>query len=597
MNRLRPDKSEIERTRSARHLNGHAGRQTLPPPVQDGEDGSDGRFRLTAKGVSTSDGIFLCPPLKVTACTRTNESQEWGLLLEWKDADGVEHKFPMPLEWLAGEGREIREVLLRGGLRINPLPRHNLISAYLQSQRPQERVIVTSQLGWHGQSYVLPDTSIPEGADRVLFQPPGRVEHRYHVRGALKDWREIIGQPCAGNSRLAFSVSCAFAAPLLRPLELEGGGFHLVGPSSVGKTTTQYVAGSVCGAGSQGQSFKRSWRTTQNGIETTAAAHNDGLLLLDEIREMSDPKELDSIIYMLANGTGKGRASKSIAERPGLLWRVLFLSTGEIKLSEYAATAGSRIKAGVQVRLLNIPADADRAMGIFEDLHGAASPREFAEQLRKASGHQYGTAFRAFLDRFARDYHRNVAWVKKYMDDFQNRNLPAGAAPEVGRALTRFALVAAAGALATRFEITGWNSGESPSAAKRCFRDWVRDRGGIGQSDIDEGIRLVRHFLQTNGASRFQSLTPRIDAATGAIIEEKVLLRAGYWKNEDGARWYLIFAEVWNQDICAGCDAQQIAKALADLGFLQKGDGRNLTRKESVPGGGRHRVYVVNADL
>ena len=51
--------------------NGHAGRQTLsPPPVQDAEDGNEGLFRLTAKGVFTSDGIFLCPPLKVTACTR-----------------------------------------------------------------------------------------------------------------------------------------------------------------------------------------------------------------------------------------------------------------------------------------------------------------------------------------------------------------------------------------------------------------------------------------------------------------------------------------------------------------------------------------------
>ena len=285
--------------------------------------------------------------------------------------------------------------------------------------------------------------------------------------------------------------------------------------------------------------------------------------------------------------------AKSISARPSLTWRVLFLSTGEIKLSEYAATAGSRIKAGVQVRLLNIPADAGTGMGLFEDLHGAANPREFAEQLRKAASHQYGTALRAFLERFVRDYDRNVAWLKKYMDDFQNRALSpqAGAAPEVGRALTRFALVAAAGTLATRFEITGWDSAESQRAAMRCFRDWVRDRGGIGQSDVDEGIRRVRYFLQTHGASRFQSIVTRTDTG-GNIIEEKVLQRAGYWKTEEGVRWYLIFPDVWNTDICSGCDAQQIAKALADLGFLQRGDGKNLTRRVTVPGVEAHAFML-----
>ena len=520
-------------------------------------------------------------------------------MLEWKDADGVEHKLPMPLEWLAGDGKEIREVLLRGGLRINPLAKRHLIPAYLQSQKPQERVIVTSQLGWHGRAYVLPGTSIPEGAVPVLYQPRERVEHRYHFTGTLKYWRETIGRVCAGNSRLVFSVSCAFAAPLLRLLELEGGGFHFVGPTSVGKTTTQCVAGSVCGAGSQGESFKRSWRHSQNGIEPTCEAHNDGLLLLDELREMSDPKEIDSMVYMIANGVGKTRSTKSITARRSLTWRVLFFSCGETKLSEYAATAGARIKAGAQVRLLNIPVDAGKEMGVFEDLHGAAGPLISPTNYKKATSKQYGTALRAFIDRFARDYDRNVGWLKNCMDDFQKNALPpqSGASPEAGRALTRFAVVAAAGALATTFGITGWDSDESQRAALRCFKDWVRARGGLGQSDVDEGIRQVRHFLQNHGASRFQSIVPRIDLEGGIIgervIEERVIQRAGYCKNEGETRWYLIFSEVWKTDICAGYDHEQIARALANDGFLKKGDGRNLMRKESVPGGGQERFYVV----
>ena len=196
-----------------------------------------------------------------------------------------------------------------------------------------------------------------------------------------------------------------------------------------------------------------------------------------------------------------------------------------------------------------------------------------------------------------------VAWIKSHMDDSQkNAALPPEASPEVGRALTRFALVGAAGALATEFGITGWNSDESQLVADRCFKDWVRARGGLGQSDDDEGIRQVRHFVQTHGTSRFQSIVPpRIDTEGNIIeekvLEEKVLQRAGYWKTDkDGVRWYLIFPEVWEKDICAGYDPEQIAKALAADGRLLKGDGRNLTRKESVLGA-RQRFYVVSADL
>jgi uncharacterized protein (DUF927 family) len=567
--------------------------------LRDGEDGNEGFFRETAKGIFTSDGIFLCPPLKVTAWTRTKDSDGWGLLLEWKDADGIDHHLSMPLEWLGGDGKDLRENLLRGGLRINPHPKRHLILSYLHSQMPKQRVIIASHIGWHDRRYVLPDTSIPEGADRVLYQNPG--EHRFYVRGTLKDWRETIGSLCAGNSRLVFSVGCAFAAPLLRPLELEGGGCHLVGPSSVGKTTTLYVAGSVCGAGSHGQSFKRSWRATQNGIEATAEGHNDNLLLLDEMREMGDPRELDSMVYMLANGAGKSRATKENAARRSLTWLLFLLSTGEVKLSEYAGAAGSKIKAGAQVRLVNIPADAGKGMGLFETLHGTASPREFSEQLQKASNQQYGTALRAFLQNFVRDYDGNVAWIKKQMNEFQNRALPPearpGAAPEVGRALTRFALVAAAGELATKFGITGWKCDESRRAALRCFRDWIRDRGGTGQSDIEEGLSRVRHFFQLHGASRFQSVITRIDPVTGeSINEEKIQNRAGYWKNENGERWYFIFPEVWEREICQGYDPRQIAKALAKDGLLKKGDGDNLTRKETIPGG-RPRFYVIKANL
>jgi uncharacterized protein (DUF927 family) len=356
------------------------------------------------------------------------------------------------------------------------------------------------------------------------------------------------------------------------------------------------LPGSVCGGGHDGQSFKRTWRSTQNAIEAIAEMHNDGLLLLDELREMSDARELDSTIYMLANGAGKGRMTKAITSRRSFSWLLVFFSTGEVKLSEHVATAGGKIKAGAEVRLLNIPADAGAGKGVFENLHDADSPRAFAEYLRNAASRQFGTPLRAFIQRFIEDWDNNVSKAKSDIDQFVKANRREGAAPEVGRALGRFALVAAAGAMATRFGITGWTSDEAQNAASRCFRDWIADRGAGGQTDVEAGIRQVRSFIAGKGASRFQSVVQEFDPR-GNEVRERINERAGFWKEENGERLYLIFTSVFTDEVCCGFNSKLILEELEKRKFLMKGDGRNFARKETVPHEGQIRVYVIRARI
>ena len=99
---------------------------------------------------------------------------------------------------------------------------------------------------------------------------------------------------------MLFAVSLAFAAPLLAPLAVENGGFHIFGPSSCGKSTALRVAASVYG----GPDYITTWRATDNGLEGTAAAHNDTLLIMDEMGQVS-PNIVGDVVYMLANGEGK----------------------------------------------------------------------------------------------------------------------------------------------------------------------------------------------------------------------------------------------------------------------------------------------------
>ena len=107
---------------------------------------------------------------------------------------------------------------------------------------------------------------------------------------------EEIAAKCVGNSRLVLAVSAAFAAPLLPLVNAESGGLHLVGTSSIGKTTTLLVAASVM----SNERYIQQWRATSNGLESVAANYNHALLPLDEIAQ-ADPKDIGEAVYLLSN--------------------------------------------------------------------------------------------------------------------------------------------------------------------------------------------------------------------------------------------------------------------------------------------------------
>jgi putative DNA primase/helicase len=140
----------------------------------------------------------------------------------------------------------------------------------------------------------------------------------------------------------------------------ESGGIHFFGATSTGKTSALVVGGSVCGGGGKA-GFAQTWRTTINGLEATAEAHNDGTLFLDELAQV-DPRDAAETAYLLANGQGKARMTRSIAERRKLMWSLLFVSSGELTLAEHASSAGKQVKGGVEVRLINIDADAGKGL-------------------------------------------------------------------------------------------------------------------------------------------------------------------------------------------------------------------------------------------
>jgi putative DNA primase/helicase len=586
-----------------------APRQAPAQAAADEAAGGRDRFRVDDAGLwfdppGGDDGdarpVRVCDPLHVEALGRDPQDNGAALLLTFDTAFRQGRRWLMPLAMLAGDGAAYRAELLGQGF-ITPADakRRALLTAYLQSRRPSELVRIVDRVGWHGRAYALPRETLGDGnGQRVIFASDGPVEDTFGQRGTLDAWHWLIARHCAAHSRLAFFVSLAFAGPLLAWAPgTDGGGFHLVGDSSCGKTTALRVAASVWG----GRGYLQRWRATDNGLEALAAQHSDGLLCLDELAQL-DSRVAGESAYMLANGQGKSRASRSGGARPRLQWRLLFASAGEIGLAEHMAEAGRRTRAGQELRMIDLPADAGGAAGIFDAAPADWSgPGALAQHLTQACERAYGTAGRAWLHWLVDQAEGLGRTVRERVDALALDLVPESATGQVQRVGRRFALVGVAGELATEAGLTGWPAGTAKEAARRCFNAWIEARpGGIGLAEDAAILRQVRGWFALNGEARFKNW----DRADDDHARD-VGLRAG-WRRAvktdtglsevTGWEWFTL-PDVFRTEVAKGYSERAALRLLAERGHLHREGGDRFTCRAKPPGAHGVQVYRVKPSI
>lgn len=556
------------------------------------EEKADGVYFIDENG----HGLKICSPLKVLAETQTEAGENYGRLLEWHDSQNRRHVWAMPIELVHSDSNEHIKYLVSRGLEVIPSRKNReKVSLYLATSKPPETIICTDKTGWHGNLFVLPDASIGQttnGAAQVIFQSANSFEHRFRTKGTLNQWRDHIARKCAGNSRLVFAVSTAFASCLLSILREDGGGFHFRGSSSLGKSTALLVAGSIWG-GDARRGFLNTWRTTANGLEAVAELHNDGLLLLDELKEC-EPKTAGEVAYMLANGQGKGRMTRNVSARRSLSWNLLFLSSGELSLSDVVSQNGGRVFGGQEVRMCDIEADAGEGFGLFENLHQAKNAELFAKELQENSRRFYGTAIREFLEDVSPDFENIKSQWTDFRQEFMQSVLPTDASGEVQRVAARFALVAFGGMLAS--DICGWHKLEAFESCKKVFKTWL-DARTHGNADADAAVSQVRHFLEAHGESRFQTLRQDSNGTIESDSNNRTIInRVGFKRITDDKTEFLILPESFRKEVCKGFDAKIVIRELHARNFLMS-DQDKFQKTERLPEIGVKKVYAVSSDI
>ena len=536
---------------------------------------------------------------------------DWGRLVQWQDGDGRTHVVAIPVAIAYGDGAELMRFLSSQGWRGRCGRKVcELLCNYLISWPVEARAVCTSRVGWSGSAFVTPER-IVGGSDqeRVVYQPSAPVMHGHSRKGHLDGWKDGVAELARGNSRIMLAISAAFAGPLLRRTGTPGGGLHLYGDSSCGKSNAVRAAASVWG---HHRDLMRQWRATDNGLEALAEAANDGLLMLDEIKQL-DSRLIGAAAYMLANGQGKARMSKGLVVRPPANWELIFLSSGEHTLQQMMQDAGQKTATGQALRIPSIPCDLGPS-GLVEDLHGFHDSKTFMQAgLEPALAEHFGHAGQAWLDRVVPDIDAVSRQALELRDRFVAESMNGSTSGQIARVATRFGLVAAAGELATSFGLTGWLLGEAWRAVRSCFDAWLAFEAPTPERAKADILESVRAILQRD-IGRFPNIrcedaldrslnqTQRDEAIRLWRADLDAIARAGQLYGfrrmslgDDGdiETEFFVNKRAFERVLCDGQNPTLVKARLREAGWLKPGqDGRD-TRNVCTPLG-RQWCFVLN---
>jgi hypothetical protein len=359
--------------------------------------------------------------------------------------------------------------------------------------------LICSATGWKRAGtklFVLP-VGAPVGRHKKYSKvmPPTHAAFRgIGSRGSLTGWQTHVARPAKQSSRLVTCLSAVFAAPLLRPLDLEGFGLFVHGQAKTGKTSANIIAGSAIGFKSH-QTLP-SFDATKIGLRDVISHFTDMVVPIEELGLLDGNKSahheaLEQLAYRIAGGTPRIRSDTFGAGIQLVATQQIVIATGEHSCAHVARSANRTRTAGTTVRLIDLPALNAGASDIFEKgpkKHRADwVGRQFRKIWRGCARH-HGVALRTYLERLIRkDVAKNakdlathfIDTVQQRDDDFLIREITK-----------KFAAIYAGGTLAVRLGILPWNESVVLRAVKRCYF------AARGQLNVDGDIaaRGLRRF-------------------------------------------------------------------------------------------------------
>lgn len=546
------------------------------------ESRKDGVYWITPKvdkesGEIINNESWLASPMDVIGTGRDDKDQY--LILRWLAfGAGIPTTAAIPLADI-GE-REGWRTLKAGGVNVTTKSSLRAILAdWLQRSGSRELWRVAHATGWQCGAYIMPDGEIIGApAQPVLFSGRSSAAAGYTVAGTSESWRNSVARLAYGNYAMMTGIAAALAAPLIGLAGADGFGIHFYEQSSAGKTTTANVASSLYG---NPDLLRLTWYGTALGLANEAAAHNDGLMPLDEVGQGADPVSVSQSAYALFNGVGKLQGAKEGGNRDLKRWRTVAISTGEMDLETFIATAGRKTKAGQLVRLLNIP--LSKAVRFHDHQNG----KQHADALKDAYQHHHGAAGREWIGWLADHQQQAIDTVRECEARWRSL-IPADYGEQVHRVAARFAILEAA--LLLGEVVTGWDAQTCRDAIQHSYNAWVREFG-TGNKEHQQIVEQCEAFLNAHGLSRY---APFPYDQSDLPIRDLAGYRAKGNHDADPMIFYT-FPAAFEGEIARGFNAKQFAETIKNAGMLTPpASGRGYQRKSPRINGRQFNVYVIH---
>lgn len=548
----------------------------------------------------------LCGYLKPTHCTE-DANGDHGLLVKIVTRRNKLVECFFARREIATEKDTIK-LLLDKGLSI-PHLRDGLcyaINYYLNNYEPEFRAVGVDMVGWQGDNtaYMLPFTGEPRNCyntnqaekkpTHYILQQKSATSRILKKKGTLKEWKRTIGAVCRGNHLHTFAILVSLTAPALKLLNEEGGFFHYVGSTSIGKSTILNVAKSVWGFKNLG-----SFRSTDNSLESVCKNSNDGAMFLDELSQV-DADDLFKIIYMMANGVTKGRADRNGNAKETTHFTVLAQSTGEIGLEAKLAEKKLQVKGGQLIRMAEIDADRGKGLNTFDVLNinpdtntTFKTGKEQAEYLKSNTEENHGIVIDEFMRKITTDIDGYITALKETKASWLKDKFTGDEGVEVARMAKRFSSVFATGIIAIELDIIPHSIAEIDRCIDEIFTNWLERFGGDCSHEFRMIIADLRKLCVEQQYSRFLNADP--------TTEEKINLphnKAGYWKMKDGALYeFWIDPAVFKREVLKGRDGKVFYPLLIENGYIKKEENDRYLCKRQPQKEDRQKFIVVSASV
>ncbi|TGE35897.1 DUF927 domain-containing protein [Desulfosporosinus fructosivorans] len=334
-----------------------------------------------------------------------------------------------------------------------------------------------SRLGWRGKEFVFP------GLTKEVEIDVDDMGSRHAVKGLspvgeYSDWLNVANQVRNYSPSARFIIAAGFAAPLLKPLAQRNFIIHNHGDSTGGKSATLWTAMSIWG---DPDPIIYSFNNTTTSVERRASLFCDIPFGIDEreVLSQAQKQEISPMLYMLAQGKGKGRGGKTGLQELNM-WRTIVMTTGEGPLTNASSMDGLMTRA---IELEGGPLAGNLEFSKY--LYGF---------LPQCHGHA-GLAFmRALMDALGTEQRKEIinycrqaqGWLKQYYPDRLDSHLDALACvmtADYYSSIWVFGLdqaVAGAEAMAMGTEIA--NKLIKKSEASESERAWLEFQDWVGEN-------------------------------------------------------------------------------------------------------------------